>query len=534
MSEKIYAFLLRFYPAWFRAKYGDAAMELFRDRARDERGFLRQLRLWLDFLKDLTISLPRTYNKGLVLTRAPVQGLQEIPSFPLLTAGGPRGTSIVLATMFSLVMFVSLLVWIAHGPKLLGEPWTLTARPASHAYLSSSARVPTASMSKSGKAGAAASMKTKFTMTSTAADFSHSSATRLVPFASGGSVRPQAARPDVEDATQAMIQAIRTHEIVMLGEIHGNRQEYEWLCKLVKTPGFADRVDDIVVEFGNSLYQKSVDRYIAGDNVPFAQVQKAWRNVIGAVGPVSPVYGWFYKAVRESNLERPGGHKIRLLLGDPYGDWENIKNAEDLGPYLGHRDQWYAQVVKDEVLARHHHALLIMGAGHFLRRNGPGEVERAIRSAGVQPYLVVFGTNAVGGYDDLDPRFNGWQAPVIVPLSGNWMGDLPAMPVINGGEIAPNSLKMKDVADAMLYLGRRDSLTAVNVPRSELVGTGYGKEVARRFMIQTGQTLEFTRESEVPQFPRPLHQVVSNGVHLLPPHPPKSAFDPLPPRPPAQ
>jgi hypothetical protein len=69
-----------------------------------------------------------------------------------------------------------------------------------------------------------------------------------------------------------------------------------------------------VVEFGNSLYQKSVDRYIAGDDVPFEQVQKAWRNMIGTVGPVSPVYGWFYKAVRESNLQRRGGHQIRLQL----------------------------------------------------------------------------------------------------------------------------------------------------------------------------------------------------------------------------
>ena len=199
-----------------------------------------------------------------------------------------------------------------------------------------------------------------------------------------------------QDATQAMIQAISAHQIVMFGETHGNKQEYEWLCKLVKTPAFADRVDDIVVEFGNSLYQKTVDRYIAGEDVPQAQVEKAWRNMIGSVDPVPPVYGWFYQAVRASNLERRDGHKIRLLAGDPYGDWEKINNAEDLGPYLAHRDEWYAEVVKEGVLANHHHALLIMGAGHFVRRNGPGLVEKAIRVTGVQPYLVVFGTNASG------------------------------------------------------------------------------------------------------------------------------------------
>ena len=36
MSEKIYAWLLRLYPSRFREEYGEAALELFRDRAHDE------------------------------------------------------------------------------------------------------------------------------------------------------------------------------------------------------------------------------------------------------------------------------------------------------------------------------------------------------------------------------------------------------------------------------------------------------------------------------------------------------------------
>jgi hypothetical protein len=42
----------------------------------------------------------------------------------------------------------------------------------------------------------------------------------------------------------------------MLGGIRGNKQEYEWLGSLVATPEFANRVADIVVEFGNWLYQR--------------------------------------------------------------------------------------------------------------------------------------------------------------------------------------------------------------------------------------------------------------------------------------
>ena len=67
----------------------------------------------------------------------------------------------------------------------------------------------------------------------------------------------------------------------MLGEIHNNKQEYEWLRSLVSNPEFADRVDDVVMELGNSLYQKSVDRYIAGEAVPIEEVQRAWRNTLG-------------------------------------------------------------------------------------------------------------------------------------------------------------------------------------------------------------------------------------------------------------
>ncbi len=130
--------------------------------------------------------------------------------------------------------------------------------------------------------------------------------------------------PRLENATVAVVRAFDTHDIVLFGEIHGNKQEYEWLRSLVATPEFADRVDDIVMEFGNSLYQKSVDRYVSGEDVPIEQVQKAWRNMLGSPGAVSPLYASLYLAVRETNLKRHGKHQMRILCGDPYIDWDKI------------------------------------------------------------------------------------------------------------------------------------------------------------------------------------------------------------------
>ena len=37
-------------------------------------------------------------------------------------------------------------------------------------------------------------------------------------------------------ATVAVLEAFETHDIVMLGEIHNNKQEYEWLDALVASP----------------------------------------------------------------------------------------------------------------------------------------------------------------------------------------------------------------------------------------------------------------------------------------------------------
>jgi len=351
------------------------------------------------------------------------------------------------------------------------------------------------------------------------------------------------------DAAAGITAAFQDHDLVLFGEIHGNKQEYEFLRALVANPAFADRVDDIVVEFGNSLYQKSVDRYIAGEDVPLDQVQKAWRNLVGAVGPPSPVYASLYQAVREGNLKRQGKHPLRVVCGDPYIDWEKVKDREDIGPFLAHRDEWYTEVVKEEVLAKHHRALLIMGWGHFLRRNGPGGVERQLREAGANTYVVVVGTNTTGGYDEVDARFAAWPTPAMASLGDNgWVGELPAMAVLSGGTMsalrpaaagaasaapAPAPLKLKDVADALLYLGPRDRLMQVFMPRTELEGTPYGKEMERRLTLELGSAGEFIPEKpEAAQFPRP--QTAGAGAPHPWPAPPKSMNAPLPPRPASQ
>jgi hypothetical protein len=94
---------------------------------------------------------------------------------------------------------------------------------------------------------------------------------------------------------------------------------------------------------------------------------------------------------------------------------------------------------------------------------------------------------------------------------------------------------LKDVADALLYPGPRDSLTQVFMPRAELDGTPYGKEIERRLTMEGFPANFLANQSpekdEGPQFSRP--QPASGGPPRLPP-PPKNMGAPLPPRPPSQ
>ena len=307
--------------------------------------------------------------------------------------------------------------------------------------------------------------------------------------------------PAPQDPVQGIVKLFDTYRIVMLGEIHECRQEYELLDKLIADPGFTARVNDIVMEFGNARYQELVDRYIAGGEVPIEQVQHAWRDTVGALGPVSPVYGDFYRAVRDVNRTLPKGRRLRMLLGDPPIDWDRVRSREDVGLYLPFRDGFYASVVRYQVLAKSHRALLIMGEGHFRRSAGHhGAIENELLMAFVKPYVIVPGSDMVRGYDDLDSRFDSLPAPSLVEMQGSWIGKLPAPG--RGGSAGT----LAETADAYLYLGPRDRITVVRNRRSDLEGTPYGRELQRRLTILFDQAPDFLPKpgssTEQPAFSR--------------------------------
>lgn len=95
MSEQIYLLLLRLYPGKFRKNYGEEALLLFRDRVRDETGFLRRARLWFDLLLDLAALHIRGYHETVAIQAVPAQSIRGMPTF-----GSLEGKTLELRFVF--------------------------------------------------------------------------------------------------------------------------------------------------------------------------------------------------------------------------------------------------------------------------------------------------------------------------------------------------------------------------------------------------------------------------------------------------
>src|SRR6266478_5598677 len=117
MSEKIYACLLRLFPSHFREAYGDEALQLFRDRARDEKGFFHQVGLWLDLLADLAISVPRQYRcvRPALTDAAVQQRLGSAPAFFVLADKSPGLEALIFGCVLSMIALSTFSILLSHG-----------------------------------------------------------------------------------------------------------------------------------------------------------------------------------------------------------------------------------------------------------------------------------------------------------------------------------------------------------------------------------------------------------------------------------
>jgi hypothetical protein len=114
MSEKIYSLLLRLYPRGFSQRFHDEALQLMRERLREEQGFLPKLQLWLELLFDTVSSLPLAYRNTYAIGEAAAIAPHSpgLPEFRMLEGRPLSPVSIFMGSIFataSLALFVVLM-----------------------------------------------------------------------------------------------------------------------------------------------------------------------------------------------------------------------------------------------------------------------------------------------------------------------------------------------------------------------------------------------------------------------------------------
>jgi hypothetical protein len=96
----------------------------------------------------------------------------------------------------------------------------------------------------------------------------------------------------IDGIVHTLISAFDQMDIVALGEAHGRRADSDLRIALVRHPDFAKKVRSIVVEFGSTAEQSTLDRYIGGENVSRAQLERVWKTTSNGVWD-SPIYADF-------------------------------------------------------------------------------------------------------------------------------------------------------------------------------------------------------------------------------------------------
>jgi hypothetical protein len=270
---------------------------------------------------------------------------------------------------------------------------------------------------------------------------------------------PKVLLPDeaagIDGVVAALISVYDQFDVLALGEEHERRIDSDLRIALVRHPDFAKKVRTIVVEFATTTEQTTLDRYIRGENVSRAQLEKVKPSQVGSLVSKDPIYMDFFAAVREVNSRLPADARIRVFGG------EDNRNRDDAA----------VSILKEQALQKHGKALVIYGHAHFWRANPHGDI-LIVKMLDMNYPGRTFAVIPVGGQlrEDANPDYQKFDRalktqvrPVMVPLqrlpfrdfmAGDFLRDLVTL---RGGRwvsvFTGSTITLSQVADACIYLG---------------------------------------------------------------------------------
>jgi hypothetical protein len=300
----------------------------------------------------------------------------------------------------------------------------------------------------------------------------------------------------------AVLLAFTKHRVVGIGEggTHGLQDHFDLLAALLHDPRLPSVVDDIVVEFGNAMYQSTVDRFVAGGTVEDPDLRAVWRNTTQS--PLGtwdqPVFEQFYRIVRSVNASLPPSRRFRVLLGDPPVDWSKITTPDELGAFLLQRDAHAATVIQEQALAKGRRALVCYGGTHLQHSPtskplpGDGLIRILEQQTSERAYVFQVLIPWAGDPGGLGWHLSAYPRGSVIPADGTWLGQMDAgvlfPTVFRGPNGQPTNLTcgipVSELIDGGICLGQPEQLTVSRENPALYLDPAYWTELQRRNAIQ--------------------------------------------------
>jgi hypothetical protein len=225
---------------------------------------------------------------------------------------------------------------------------------------------------------------------------------------------PSASGSRVENPVDFVYEKLKEYPIVGIGDMHTCLEYFQFVKRVIHDPRLSGNVQDIVVEFGNPLYQKVIDRYVfEGKNVPFAERKQVWQYAtIGWYVFNSPIYEAFFDELRSVNLALPKNKRIRVILGDaPFDAYQFRKDPDHyLRPFVVYKETLQdpreisiaASITR--VLATGHRGLVLSGNGHLNLTQRNGNARHIVERVYPNRFFLI---------DESGPGDSSWPVPSI-------------------------------------------------------------------------------------------------------------------------
>lgn len=306
--------------------------------------------------------------------------------------------------------------------------------------------------------------------------------------------------------TDAVLRALSAHRLVALGAADSLQNHYDVLGLLLSDPRLPGVADDIIIEWGNPLYQDTIDQFITGQPVADADLRAVWRNTTQSPLETwdAPVYEQFYRLVRAVNWPLPASRQIRVLAGDSPIDWAKITSASELRA-VPPRDAFVTSLVQKQVLGKGRRALLCYGmTGLF---HGIGMTAAIEQATGQRIYVIADLVPLAADPGGLAAKLSRYPRSTVIPASGTWLGSF------NAGQFVTETsgragnpfcgVQLGSLIDAGLYPGQPGDLTMTWPDPGVYFDPAYWAELQRRNAL-TGNHVNLADYRHIHPAPYPL------------------------------